>query len=260
MTVLDDLATMSNRLGDPVFDAAVLGEGNTSIRCDDRTFWIKGSGCSLADMGPQDFVHLRFDAILALLGEAKADEARIAAAYQAAKVDPDHPRRPSVETLFHALLLGYPGVEVVAHTHPTAVNRLTCNPGWDLALAGRMFPDEAVVMGVESVFVPYTDPGVPLAVAIRDGMDTFIAHHGETPKVIYLQNHGMIALAAKPAEAINITCMAIKAARIRLGAIQAGGIRPLPAVVVRHLVSRPDERYRRAAINDVPHRTTIPAA
>lgn len=247
MPSLSDLVSMSNALGAPSLDAAILGEGNTSARCDADTFWVKGSGCTLASMGAGDFVHLRFREILELMGQA-ADEKRISTAYEAAKVDPAQKRRPSVETLFHAVLLGYPGINVVAHTHPTAVNSLTCNPGWDVVLAGRMFPDEAVVMGRESVFVPYTDPGVPLASAIKAGVDGYLARHGETPKVVYMQNHGLIALAANQTDAINITTMAIKAARIRLGALQAGGIRCLPPAVIDHLVARPDEKYRQAAL------------
>lgn len=248
MTTLNDLVAMSNALGAPALDAAILGEGNTSARCDNDTFWVKGSGCTLATMGGGDFVHLRFREIMQLMGK-DADEKRIATAYESAKVDLSQKRRPSVETLFHAVLLGYPGINVVAHTHPTAVNSLTCNPGWDVVLAGRMFPDEAVVMGRESVFVPYTDPGVPLASAIKAGVDAFIARFSEAPKVVYMQNHGLIALAANPNEAVNITAMAIKAARIRLGALQAGGIRCLPPAVIDHLVARPDEKYRQAALS-----------
>lgn len=247
MPSLADLVAMSNALGAPALDAAILGEGNTSARCDDGSFWVKGSGCTLASMGPGDFVHLRFAEILALMGQS-ADENKIKAAYEAAKVDPKQTRRPSVETLFHAVLLGYPGVNVVGHTHPTAVNSLTCNPGWDVVLAGRMFPDEAVVMGRDSVFVPYTDPGVPLASAIKAGVDGYLQRFGEVPKVVYMQNHGLIALGGSPTDVVNITTMAIKAARIRLGALQAGGIRTLPAAVIDHLVARPDEKYRQAAL------------
>ncbi|MCK6489209.1 MAG: class II aldolase/adducin family protein [Planctomycetes bacterium] len=247
MTSLNDLVSMSNALGAPALDAAILGEGNTSARCDGDTFWVKGSGCTLASMGAGDFVHLRFREILGLMGKA-ADEKLISSTYEAAKVDPAQKRRPSVETLFHAVLLSYPGINVVAHTHPTFVNSLTCSPGWDVNLAGRMFPDEAVVMGRDSVFVPYTDPGVPLASAIKAGVDGYIARFGEAPKVVYMQNHGLIALAASHGEAVNITAMAIKAARIRLGALTAGGIRTLPAATIDHLVARPDEKYRQAAL------------
>ena len=64
-----------------------------------------------------------------------------------------------------------------------------------------------------------------------------------------MQNHGLIALAGSPTEATNITAMAIKAARIRLGALAAGGINRLPTEVIDHLLGRPDEKYRQAALS-----------
>ena len=244
MSPLADLVALSNQLGAAELDAAILGEGNTSARIDDATFLVKGSGCSLATMVASDFVHLKSATILGLLGEHAVDEARLKAVYEAAKVDPAQSRRPSVETLFHAALLQCPGVSFVAHTHPTAINALTCTAGWQGHLAGRLFPDEAVVLGRDSVFVPYIDPGVALAKAIKNGVDDYRQEHGEVPKVVYMQNHGFIALAGSTTEAVNITRMAIKAARIRLGALSAGGLNPLPAAVIDHLLARPDEKYR----------------
>jgi rhamnose utilization protein RhaD (predicted bifunctional aldolase and dehydrogenase) len=249
MSILSDLAAMSNALGDPACDCAILGEGNTSARADGLTFYVKGSGCSLASMVEGDFVRLDFARILSLMDGPPADEARIKATYEEAKVDAAQARRPSVETLFHAVLLGYPGVAVVAHTHPTAINSLTCCPRWSEHLNGRMFPDEAVVLGRDSVFVPYVDPGVVLARTIKAGVDAYRARHQEVPKAVYMQNHGFIALAANTTEARNITAMAVKAARIRLGALAAGGISLLPTTVIDHLLARPDEKYRAKALS-----------
>ena len=244
MPSLSDLLALAHALGAPAADAAILGEGNISARHDAATFHVKGSGCALGTMTAGDFVHVRFAELLPLLDDPGVDLARVGAAYAAAKVDPAQPRRPSVETVLHAALLNYPEVAVVAHTHPTAVNSLTCSPRWRELLAGRLFPDEAVVLGRDSVFIDYEDPGVVLARAIRSGVDAYVARHGELPKAIYMQNHGFIALAATHTEAGNITAMAIKAARIRLGALAAGGLNLLPAAVIDHLVARPDEQFR----------------
>jgi rhamnose utilization protein RhaD (predicted bifunctional aldolase and dehydrogenase) len=59
MTILDDLVKMSNDLGVPGNDFAVLGEGNTSAKVDGDSFYVKGSGCSLATMVASDFVDLK---------------------------------------------------------------------------------------------------------------------------------------------------------------------------------------------------------
>ena len=244
----DQLVSLSHAVGAPALDAAILGEGNTSIRVDDATFLVKASGCQLSSLGRDDLVHLRFDKLLPLLDGGAVSEAELSAVYEAAKVDAGHKRRPSVEALFHAMLLQQPGVQFVAHTHPTAINGLTCSRGWPEVLQGRMFPDEAVVLGPDSVFVPYVDPGVVLARAIRDGVLAYRQQHGATPKCAYMQNHGFIALGASATEAINITAMGIKAARIRLTALQSGGINRLDAATVAHLLGRPDEKFRMQAL------------
>ena len=252
-TPLEDLVALSRALGDDRLDAVILGEGNTSIAVDERTFLVKGSGCQLATITANDFVLLRRDRILALLERGPVPAAELDAVYDAAKLDRGQTRRPSVETLFHAVCLAQPGVMVVAHTHPTAVNALTVSKAFPAALAGRMFPDEAVILGPESVYVPYVDPGVPLAAAILAGLNTFRASYGQPPKTVYMQNHGLIALAGNSTEAMAITTMAIKAARIRLAALASGGgINLLPESVVAHLINRPDEKYRAQLLSGQP--------
>lgn len=249
MSALAELAALSNRFGEPTFDAVILGEGNTSAKVDDQTFYVKGSGCQLQTMTPADFVHLRFDVLLPLLARAEVSEAELSAAYENAKVDKTQKRRPSVEALFHALCLQLPGVNFVAHSHATAVNGLTCGKGWPATLAGRMFPDEAVVMGPDSVFVPYVDPGVILAKAIHDGIERYRSEWNAVPKVIYMQNHGVIALGATAQETHNVTAMAIKAARIRATVLASGGgLALLDRATVLHLLGRPDEKYRQQAL------------
>jgi rhamnose utilization protein RhaD (predicted bifunctional aldolase and dehydrogenase) len=249
MSVLLDLVSFSNRLGDPALDAVILGEGNTSAKVDSQTFYVKGSGCQLQTMAATDFVHLRFADLLPLLERPSVSEAELTAAYENAKVDKTQQRRPSVEALFHALCLQLPGVTAVAHSHATAVNGLTCGKGWPHTLAGRMCPDEAVVMGPDSVFVPYVDPGVILAKAIRDGIERYRAEWNAVPKVIYMQNHGVIALGGTMQEALNVTAMAIKAARMRATVLSAGGgLALLDRATVLHLLGRPDEKYRQQAL------------
>ena len=50
--LLDELTTLSHFLGDPVRDLAILGEGNTSARLDDDTFYVKASGQHLGTITP----------------------------------------------------------------------------------------------------------------------------------------------------------------------------------------------------------------
>ena len=111
---------------------------------------------------------------------------------------------------------------------------------------GRLNPDEAVILGRDSVFIPYIDPGVELAKAFKQGVDDYAQKHGEIPKVIYMESHGVTALGGSAKQTQGIMEMAVKAARVRLGAIQAGGIKTLPTETINHLLGRPDEHYRMA--------------
>ena len=143
------------------------------------------------------------------------------------------------------MLLQDCNVNCIAHTHPVTVNRLLCSAQAETFARQRIFPDEIVLCGPESVFVPYVDPGLPLAIEIRRRVHTYMDKYGEAPKVILLANHGLITLAQTTTEALNITFMADKAADILWGALQLGDVPFLSEEEVMHIYRRPDEIYRR---------------
>ena len=244
-TVLDQLIALSNSLGRPENDYVILGEGNTSARADDASFWVKASGTELRTITASGFVRVAFDRALALVDRPNLTDADVRAGLSAAKVDPAAPSHPSVETLLHALCLQLPGVSFVGHTHASAVNMLTCSVGFEQAYAGRLFPDEIVLCGVAPVLVPYTDPGVPLAVEVWTRIQRHMDQHGEQPRVILMQNHGLVVLGKSAQHVLDVTAMAVKTARILLGTFAAGGPRALSERDVTRIHTRPDELYRR---------------
>jgi rhamnose utilization protein RhaD (predicted bifunctional aldolase and dehydrogenase) len=244
-TILNQLVAMSKNLGDPGLDYAILGEGNTSARIDDATFWVKASGAELRTIEASAFVQVRFDRVLSMLEANDLSDAEVKAGLEAARVDPEAMARPSVETVLHALALRLDGVNFVGHTHPTAVNAILCSQKAEEAIAGRLFPDEIVYCGPAPVYIPYTDPGVPLARATRDAINRYLDHFRETPKVILMQNHGLITLGKTASEVENITAMYVKTARVILGAYALGGLHFLSPQAVDRIHTRPDELYRR---------------
>lgn len=247
-SILDQLVTLSRTLGDPANDYAILGEGNTSARAGSDTFWVKASGTELRTIDANGFVEVRFDRVLALLDAPALGDAEIKQGLSGAKVDATSGGHPSVETVLHALCLQLDGINFIGHTHPAAVNAITCSVGFEAAFAGRLFPDEIVVCGPAPVLVPYVDPGPPLARAVQARIDAFIGTHGEAPKVIYMQNHGMIALGRTAQQVANITAMAVKTARVLAGTYALGGPRFMTAEAVARIHTRPDEHYRQKVI------------
>lgn len=245
---LSHLITMSRSLGDPVKDYVILGEGNTSARVDSDSFWVKASGTELRTIEQAGFVRVGFERALAMLDGPDLTDAEIKDALIEAKVDQATKGHPSVETVVHAVCLQLPGVNFVGHTHPTAINAVTCSIAFADAFASRLFPDEIVLAGPASVLVPYTDPGLSLAREVRARLRSFVEQHGETPKVMLLQNHGLFVFGATAQQIENITAMMVKAARILAGTYTLGGPNFLSAQNIRRIHTRPDEHFRQQAL------------
>src|SRR5215204_3523025 len=171
--ILARLLTLSHELGREERKLAILGEGNTSTRVSADTFLVKASGSNLATLAPAGVTECRFADLLPLLKAKKLTDAAIDEKLFASRVSSEA-RKPSVEAIFHAYLLTLPGVNFVGHTHPIAVNALLCSKHARSFAKRRLFPDEIVCCGPESVFVPYTDPGLKLAQVIRGAVVDYI--------------------------------------------------------------------------------------
>lgn len=244
---LPALLQLSHDLGREDRHLAILGEGNTSALQDEGTFLVKASGSNLATLSEAGVTACHSAELVALLEHASMDDAAIDAALLASRVDPAA-RKPSVEAIFHAWLLTLAGVNFVGHTHPISVNSLLCTEHAKTFAENRLFPDEIVCCGEASVRVPYTDPGLKLAQAIREQTNRFLDRYGQSPRIILLENHGLIALGSTPAAVLAATLMADKAARIFLGAASAGSLRFLTSDQVRRISGRPDEHHRRKVL------------
>ena len=246
--VLSELIALTRYLGEPSREYVILGEGNTSARVDEETYWVKASGSSMLNIGPDGLVLTRFAPVLAMLDAGDLSDDEVKASLIMAKADPQAPGHPSIEALLHALCLNLPGVAFVGHTHPTLVNAILCSVAAEEAIAGPVFPDEIVVCGPVSAYVPYADPGIPLARAVWQSLTEYMDAHGTPPKRVYIRNHGLIALGSSPTEVKNITAMAVKVARIVVGAYALGGPKFMTAQDIERIHTRPDEGRRRAKL------------
>lgn len=242
------LLDLSRQLGREDRKLAILGEGNTSARVSGEAFVVKASGSNLATLSLAGVTECRFGGLLPLLDAKRMTDAAIDEALFASRLS-DKAGKPSVEAIFHAYLLTLPGVNFVGHTHPVTVNQLLCSRHARNFARRRTFPDEVVCCGVESVFVPYADPGLKLAQAIRRAVVAYIGRLSRAPRVILLENHGFIALGATPEAVLASTLMGAKAAEIFAGAAAIGGAPNfLTTAQVMRIAGRPDEHYRQKAL------------
>ncbi len=246
-TILEELLTLSHEIGREERGLAMLGEGNTSARLGDETFLVKASGTCLATLRPEDAVECKFSALLPLLERQGMSDQEIDDALLAARVDPKA-KKPSVEAIFHAYLLSLPNIMFVGHSHATTVNQILCSPRARQFAEGRMFPDEIVCCGTASVLVPYTDPGLKLSQMVRRQTEAFIKKHQCQPRVVLMQNHGIITLGSTRQAVLSAMLMAEKAAKIFVGAACLGGPVFFSEENVARIAGRPDEAYRQRAL------------
>jgi len=242
---LRQLVDMSCALGAPERDYIILAEGNTSARAGENNYWVKASGFHLNGIGPKGFVEMSFAPVLALLEETGLEDAEITRQLLEAKVDHSSTVRPSIEATMHALIYALTDAEFIGHTHPTAVNAVLCAQGWREVVEGRLFPDHIVICGAAPALIPYTEPGLPLARAVRRALEEYLDAYAVTPKTIFMQNHGLIAIGRTASEVESITAMTVKACRVLLGTAAFGGPHFMSDEDVSRIYTHPGELYRR---------------
>ena len=166
------------------------GGGNTSCKVDDRLMAIKASGYRLDQIAAdQAYAVLDYRALRQFYGStdpAGLDDiegAGSARAKEATRTLEGLPvLRPSVEAGFHSLLDTY-----VLHTHAVYANLATCSA------EGRAVAAAALMdLSVGHVFVPYINPGAQLTFAVLQGIKEKKKETGESPRLLFMQNHGLI--------------------------------------------------------------------
>lgn len=249
------LLALTNLLGEPGRDLAVLAEGNTSEFLDDGRLVVKASGAGLRDATAEDFVVTGLDEVMAVVDDPATTQADLSAVLVAAGTERPGgagPRRGSIETVVHAAVHTVArdaGVEdtarFIGHTHPTDVVGLLASVRAAEAWTHIVYSDEAVVVG-RPLFVPYATPGLALgriyAAALRDHVDA----HGALPQLVLLANHGIVAIAPTAAGVEAVSTMAVKGARVRATAYAVGGVAPLSDEDVAKFFARDDIVERRA--------------
>ena len=204
---------LSHRFGlDPEFSRA--GGGNSSAKAE-GVMYIKPSGAPLAELTAEALMGLELRPLLELLDAPEPPDSpggtdEVMGVAIASRVGPGDGRRPSVEFLFHALL----PQRYVLHTHPISVNALTCSS------RGRELATE--LFGDQVLWIPYTNPGLPLARRIRDGRREHETRTGgPAPSALLLQNHGLVVAADSPDEIDRVSKWIVEAIQARLGGAEA---------------------------------------
>ncbi|MGL3149371.1 class II aldolase/adducin family protein [Microbacterium sp. A82] len=240
--VSEELIALTRRLGLPERDLVILAEGNTSEQIDDTTVVVKASGSSMADATAETFVTVDQEELLRVLRDPATTQDDLTAA-----LTTQSGVRASIESLVHVAARAFGSKKYVAHTHPTDVVALLASVEAATSFALPVYSEEYMVLG-KPLFVPYAQPGIELGRVFLELLEGYVAEHGETPSLVLLGNHGIIAISDTASGAEGISLMAVKSARVRLGARAAGGVATLDAETTAAYFDRPDFRARRAGL------------
>jgi rhamnose utilization protein RhaD (predicted bifunctional aldolase and dehydrogenase) len=246
--ILHSLIDLTRNLGSPEKDYVILGDGNTSARIDVQTFWVKASGAQMKNIQDFQFTELRTETVLQMLDREVLSDDEITCYLSAAMVETAQ-LRPSIESLIHALAINLCEAEFVGHTHPTAWVGILSSKQVEEALQGRIFTEQINICGPAALFIPYADPGLPLARQVKTGILRYLDEYGEAPREILLQNHGLFALGKTTKEVENITEMSVRAAKTLQIAYALGGPHFLSQKDITRIRTRADEISRRDQVN-----------
>jgi rhamnose utilization protein RhaD (predicted bifunctional aldolase and dehydrogenase) len=186
LNILDVITKLSQEFGTDRYVRG--GGGNTSCK-NESTLWVKPSGTTLAALTPKLFVALDRARLARLYemeppSEVSAREALVKEIMEQSLL-PGSSGRASVEAPLHDSL----GFRYVVHTHPYAVNGMTCARDGRVACE-RLFPD--------ALWLDYIDPGYTLCRVVRAAVIEYKSKKGSEPELIFLKNHGVFVAADTP--------------------------------------------------------------
>jgi rhamnose utilization protein RhaD (predicted bifunctional aldolase and dehydrogenase) len=160
----------------------MAGGGNTSLK-DEKYIYVKASGAELASVSENDFVKLRRDALDKIWHKEYPDDAELREKMALEDLmnsrERGEARRPSVESLFHALM----PQKYIVHTHPAIVNGMICSKN-GARIAKKLFNERCI-------WIPSVNPGYTLAKLARSELMKLKKINKPVADIIFLGNHGM---------------------------------------------------------------------
>jgi rhamnose utilization protein RhaD (predicted bifunctional aldolase and dehydrogenase)/NAD(P)-dependent dehydrogenase (short-subunit alcohol dehydrogenase family) len=183
---IENLITISHFYGNNK-DYVIAGGGNTSYK-DENHLWVKASGTMLATITEDGFAILDRSMLNDMAEkvyneDSSTREAQVKEDLFKAAVYPEKNLRPSVESSLHNII----PFKFVVHTHPTKANAVLCSVNSEKVI-NELF-------GNTALYVSYTDPGYVLFKKVDNELKKFTATSGQTPHILFLENHGVFVSA-----------------------------------------------------------------
>lgn len=210
------------KLSQSISKFVVGAEGNISQKVND-IFYIKASGTSCSNITKKDLIKC----------DLKGTQLN------------NFDKKPSMEIGFHTWLLSLPNINFVCHTHPINTLKILCTDHINVFAGVRLFPDQIIYNNKYSCVVPYVNPGTDLIEVIKHNVNEYIKDMNEIPKLILLQNHGIICIGETYQQCVVATEICEKSAEIYIGANQLGSFNYINQKNIIELDRDENELYRK---------------
>lgn len=195
MKEIIELIEISKYAGERL-DLVQAGGGNSSVKLDNGQMLIKASGFALSELTVKTGYSvvitnevaeiIKNNEIITATSKRKREELT-SKLIRKSTIDTNN--RPSIETLLHSVLLKY-----TLHTHPIALNIILSQKNWKDIL-NTIFKDDHFAL------IGYHTPGIDLAIELNKEIN----RDKTIPKILFLQNHGLIVTSDKIEEIEHLT-------------------------------------------------------
>lgn len=218
--IINELLTLGQSLGRHPGRLILPDEGSLAFRVTENRLAVTRRGAFLAEIQASDLVHLDLQRI----NEVIAHDPVLPEDLAGAQLHAEHGAEPHEDaTLFAWLLALDPTLRVAVHIHPVVVDQITASPRARQFADRRTVHNEVLALGSASLLINYADPGLPLTREIQKKMILWRDRNKSVPRVILVQNHGVILLGETGAALLLSIEAVLKYAELFVGASLLGG-------------------------------------
>jgi len=219
-SLINEILELGHSLGGHAGRLVLGGEGAIGARITDSRLVVTRRGAKLGKLEAADLGHYDMER----LSEVIAPEPALPEDLTGAQLHAGHGAEVHEDlTLFGCLLALDPALRLAVHIHPVAIDQITASPRARQFADRRIAHNEVLAVGSAMLLVNYAEPGLTLTREIQKKMILWRDRNKTAPRVILVQNHGVILLGATNAGLIDSIEALLKYAELFIGASLLGG-------------------------------------
>jgi ribulose-5-phosphate 4-epimerase/fuculose-1-phosphate aldolase len=189
--LITEILTLGQTLGRHPGRLVLAGEGALATRVTDNRVAVTRRGANLAELESADLVHLD----LQRMNEVIAHDPVLPEDLASAQLHAEPGIEPHEDSTLFACLLGLDSaLRFGAHVHPVAVDAIIASPRARQFADRRTVHNEVLVLGSGSLLINYAEPGLNLTREVQKKMILWRDRYKSVPRIILVQNHGVIVL------------------------------------------------------------------